>query len=410
LVKVEEKTLPITLGEYVIPHAYCWTYAGLKPRFEKVMFTHELGHVNLSGTAHLELLKLWSIVPPSFDKRTLDRKISQMKEELEWLSAIYMVLNSHTFSEEISLEEIEELLVGPVVYAFGGVLTRLSRGKLSERQVFFGLLPGLLTCCFTVFGPDGDVISPSRVLLKLLEKLRKRSPGSVNMVVLSRLLTEVYNENKWKFFDPGIVRTINALKWASGISVQQSNTTLSGIAVRNFFETAFLMPMNVWYAVDPYFFWPQRQRMIDMIGAFRPDAESKSSLGNLAFRMTRRIKSCATKVIGDPLGEERFVLRMLPEIGAMYVRALARDFMTDRPKLLSKQTWKTIGTLEGNLTHGTLGEFMEDHDETEFHQSLADMVTHALYDPEDCFRFVERRAQTNYEGMKDLQSYLFGNF
>jgi len=401
-----------TFAEYIIPYACIWTYSNLKPPLNAIVFRHELGHIDQRGSPVIEMIKFQKIISKKKEPHDL------VKRELEGLAMIKMMLDTMYSPDFYSHKALLKLIessesknckkhdIPPLFRGFlmlWGYL--MERVKATNDEELVSIVRDMLTrlyypSFFTLNKTDGSFVFPTIVIWELFTRLKKDNLEKITWKDLERIANGLFQEKGWIEISPRHARTISSLNWALVLS-ETKYSVVKKIALRNFFETVFWIPINLWFLVNTKSLIAHKLRTIDIISKLEPVKSVHTPLGECVYEYTERIISFAKQMENDSLGEERFLLSFLPDITSSYLERIIEDFKTDDPKFFTKSRWEVIARNSTPLIEeSNLGEFMRRYDKQRFHNTLKETIDGALYYPEDCIQIVEEKALKAYGNLE----------
>jgi hypothetical protein len=251
------------------------------------------------------------------------------------------------------------------------------------------------------------------VLARMLENLEVSNARTIDLQVYGRLVSKTFKDKQWIRIDPLFYRTIFSLKWAALLASHDNR--VSAVALRNFLETAFLIPVNAWFLVDPDSFIAGPARIVDGVSSFLLKGKPAPDypLRQFVYELTKRICLAARELVYAPLGEERFTVRILPEVASEYVQGLVEDSLAANPRFYPRHVWGAIANEPlcnvGSPGSGsqTIGAFMRSYEQQRFHKELRNAIEDGLYYPADCVDIVESQARKSYARLEELADDLF---
>lgn len=221
-----------------------------------------------------------------------------------------------------------------LVFIFMKIFELLSE-RTSVKDKWGILLRLYLQSTFIIDKHDGDFLPPTAVLAETMKKLEK-SKEKTNLDKFRDVFSEILDENNWETVGPPRqTRTIYALTWAAVANEETDN--ISKIALRNFLEIAFWMPMNLGFYVDVNSFLVRKSSIVELILRSELLGTWNTRLGQLIYRHTQKVIAAAKELKNDPFGEERFILHELPSLASDYVQELVEDSRTKNPQLFQRK-------------------------------------------------------------------------
>jgi hypothetical protein len=410
----------ITQGEYLVPHAFFWTFSNLRHQLGKLAARHELMHVIFRGSPVLESVKHTCIRG--------DRVEGFIIDELEGLASIMLFLDAVGRPDLADAESAESILTSgafaknPLMGSVGSLLDLINKSvdALTDRtEMHNALLRGrdildTLThrSCY-VFQSDGRIVSPSKYLGAISDKFKDVNPETIDVDALRDIASQVFEEKGWVEAQPRWTKSIFALDWAALMQNSfENDRRLATIALRNCLESMFWAPIYISYLFDtrtslvrraPLVLLNRQETKGDLFAPTTP-------LGFLAYESTSRLEAAADEMIMDSVAEERLILKELPKVVANHLRILAEDAKKQNPVMLSERAWKTIATRIpfSSLNDLSVGEFLKAFDALPFEGNVKQLVMEGMYFDQQSCNVVETRAKQVYDTLnEDERKQLF---
>jgi len=397
VIALENNVVALTLGEYILPHACVWMYSNLKNSIKKLVYKHEIAHTIQRGSPLLENVKIYAMCGSEIPV--------EIKMELEGLSMSYMII------EPLLLYDIDRLNllikffetacengeIPEYLQIFIILWSHLMKHSEKTKKAIFSLgnvLARVYHASYFTFDKNGRLVRPTVVLWELFKKLKEMNIRKASLKDIKSCFELVEEEKGWSDASPRHIRTFFSLYWSSILN-EKDDSAIQKIALRNFFEIAFWVPINIWFSVDTNFFI-QRVPMLEVLSKARMMKSGKSELGKFIQRFTEKILSSASALRSELYGEEKFILNILPSVASDYIQMLVDDFKSDSPKFFTSNEWQMIMKSKVLANEKDLGNFMKKYDKKYFYNTLTEIIKDSLYYPEDCIKVVEKNAKEAY--------------
>jgi hypothetical protein len=396
----------VTEGEYLIPHAFFWTFSNLKDSFRDFTIAHEAMHVLSRGSPLFEIMKETCLQGGHAEEWEI--------EALEGLAGIATVFNALTASDvneaktAIQVVGAEPLRRNPVVRAFNALLDRLNErvDSIKLRQELIIML--LLRSCFAVDSLN-QIVHPAHYFAVLSSKIKQITPSRIDLDVMKKIASQAFSEKEWREIEPRVSRTTYSLNWAALLySTFETDREIAKIAARNLLETVFWSPLGTFYVVDTRSQIVRRAPLNFAATMMEPKEtlESPSTpLGLLVYQSSRNLVGLAKQSESDPLGQERFVLKIVPEAVADHIQVLANDRGTHPPKIMPQWWWNNSRDEKpfSWIIDTSLESFLENYDRNSFASTMKDILAEAIYYDEHSMDLVARRAEQVFKLLDEAE-------
>lgn len=387
----------LTLGEYMIPQVCCWFYSNLKEPLGSFVKNHEcLWHPILRGTPILDYYKrihLNELTP--LDRR----KIKNLGDELESLTIITQIAQESCVypQEERPFECVIHASSPPLLVLFGSLMRTLERKFTNLLQLNLSIAILVVHVPFIFEG--NNLVAPGILFIELREKVR-RFNGKLNIHNFFELIEELLREKGWILLPPRLMRLLSSLEWASRFSeLCEKDDDHSVYMLRNFLESVFWVPVNIYFTVDPWTLTVKREKIVDALSYISLSDAAGTVIGELTLFFTRKLIEYATALVAHRRGEEFLLLKVIPRLTSQYIRLLANDHRSPSPKIFSEPFWRKLS--------GQPHEFLEKYNWRRFEKLLKRKIVDAFYYPEDCLTKVEERVLENICKLERLKDILF---
>lgn len=401
--KVEGRQESFTIGEYLIPQTCCWFYSNIKEPLGSIVKKHEcMWHPMLRGTPILDCYKRICLKQNPWIElmQPNPRKIKILEEELESLAVITQITQeSCLYPQDVSaiLEWVINTSPPPLLVLFASLMATLERKFTNLLKLNLSIASLVIHVPFILEGEGSNLVAPGKFFIELEEKVRKFD-GKMDVNDFFGLVKELLQEKGWVSVPPRLVRLFSSLEWASSFyEFYENGDERSVCMLRNFVESVFWIPVNIYFTVNPWTLCVEREKIIDTLSGRKLSDEAETVIGELTLFFTRNLIENANALATHRLGEELLLLKVIPRLTSQYIRLLANDRRSSTPKIFPKPFWEK--------PCGQLYEFLEKYNWRRFEKFVKSEIVDAFYYPEDCLTKVEERASENIcklEGLKDI--------